>query len=234
MGTNGFWLYDQGTVQPLPSDVQDYVFSDINRIQISKVHAVPNSQFGELWWFYPSSASNEINRYVIWNYRENHWSIGQLSRYSGTDAGGAFTFPLMIGADGVVYEHETGFSYPGLAQAVPSLASDPQFLLPSVPYCESGPVEFAPVSASYSGQGARVFQANAFIPDERLSGDVSLTVKGRVYPNGPETVLGPLALKPQTDVRITGRQVKIRLTGVRNDDWRFGHARMEIKGQGNR
>jgi len=259
MGTNGFWLYDQGTVQPLPSDVQDYVFSDINRTQISKVHAVLNSQFGEVWWFYPSAASNEIDRYVIWNYRENHWSIGKLCRYSGADAGGAFTFPIMVGVDGVVYEHETGFAYPGLilaadiaanaagdtiaanaggdsilAQAGPSLATDPQFLLPSVPYCESGPVEFAPVSASYSGQGARVFQANAFIPDERLSGDVSLTVKGRVYPNGPETVLGPLAIKPQTDVRITGRQVKIRLTGVRNDDWRFGHARMEIKGQGNR
>ena len=48
-----------------------------------------NSEFGEMWFFYPSleDGTGEISRYVIYNYEENHWSIGSLVRYSWMDAG---------------------------------------------------------------------------------------------------------------------------------------------------
>ena len=216
MGANGFWLYD-GYVKPLNCDVHDAVFSNINRRQISKVYAVLNSQFGEVWWFYPSGSSNEIDSYVIWNYRENQWSMGSLIRTAGADAGGPFTYPLMIDNAGTVWEHETGFSYSG-----------------QVPFAETGPVEFAPIAQSYGGQGAKVWQATAFIPDERLEGDVNATFITKIYPNGAEISHGPYIMTPQTDVRFTGRQVKLRISGVRPDDWRFGKARLEIKGQGGR
>lgn len=216
MGANGFWLYN-GFVAPLASDVQDYVFSSINRVQLSKIYAVLNSQFGEVWWFYPSGSSNEVDSYVIWNYRENHWSIGKLARFSGADAGGAFVFPLMMGADGIVYEHETGYSYSG-----------------DTPYAETGPREFAPIATTYAGSLPGVWQANAFIPDERLQGDVTATFKAKIYPNGSETSSGPYTMSAQTDVRFTARQVKMRVTGARPDDWRFGHARLIVNGNGGR
>ena len=76
-------------------------------------------------WFYPSAASTEIDSYVTWNYREKHWTVGELARLSGIDRG-PMTYPLLIGADGYVYEHETGFAYPGSAN----------------PWLESGPFEF--------------------------------------------------------------------------------------------
>ena len=86
MGSSGFWLFD-GYIKPLASDVSDYVFKNINRNQISKVSAVHNSRFAEIVWFYPSSESNEIDSYVVWNYRENHWTIGTLGRTVGTGQG---------------------------------------------------------------------------------------------------------------------------------------------------
>ncbi len=71
------WNIDNADYEAV-EDVSDYVFNNINRGQISKVAAVHNSKFSEIWWFYPSSANTENDSYVIWNYRENHWTIGYL------------------------------------------------------------------------------------------------------------------------------------------------------------
>ncbi len=58
MSQSGFWIFD-GFVKPLPSDVGDYVFTNLNTTQASKVYAVHISAYGEIWWFYPSASSNE-------------------------------------------------------------------------------------------------------------------------------------------------------------------------------
>ena len=64
MGSRSFYTYSGGAVSEVNCEVADYVFSDINHSQISKVAAVSNANFGEIWWFYPSGNSNENNRYV--------------------------------------------------------------------------------------------------------------------------------------------------------------------------
>jgi hypothetical protein len=99
-----------GFVKPLPCDVGDYIFNNINYQQSSKVYCVHNSMYGEVWWFYPSSASVENDSYVSYNYRENHWAIGSFGRTCGTDSG-VFNKPMMVSSDSYVYDHETGFTY---------------------------------------------------------------------------------------------------------------------------
>ena len=217
MGVNGFFVYD-GYVQPIPCDVQDYVFGDLNRVQASKIHAFLNSQYGEVWWFYCSASSTEIDRAVAWSYRDNIWMTHNLARTAAADVNGAFTFPLMIDpTTATVYEHETGFSYGS-----------------AVPYAETGPVEFAANAFTNDGDGAKVWQASAFVPDEYLEGDVTVIFKARIFPNGPESTFGPYVLTPKTDVRFSGRQVKMRITAARTDDWRFGNARLDVDGEGDR
>jgi len=201
MSQNGFWYYD-GFVKPLVSDVSDYVFSNINRTQASKVYCVHNSKFGEMWWFYPSSGSNENDSYVLFNYRENHWSIGSLSRTSGVDAG-VFENPLMTSADGYVFEHEVGFDYDG-----------------AKPYVESGPIEIA--------TGDRVVSVNEMVPDENTQGDVQARFSTRFYPNAPEFKFGPYSMANPTPVRITGRQIALRIEGVTNTSWRVGVPRLNV------
>jgi hypothetical protein len=201
MSRNGFWYYD-GFVKPLVSDVSDYVFSNINMTQASKIHCVHNSKFGEMWWFYPSSGSNENDSYVLFNYRENHWSIGSLSRTAGTDAG-VFSNPIMVSPDGFVYEHEVGFDYNG-----------------AKPYAESGPIEL--------GTGDRVLSVTEMIPDEKTQGDVRAFFATRFYPNEPEFNYGPYSLNSPTPVRVTGRQVALKIEGVENASWRFGVPRLNV------
>jgi len=207
MSKSGFWVYD-GYVKPLVSDVGDYIFQNINYNQSSKVYAVHNSKYGEIIWFYPSSASNENDSYVVYNYREGHWAIGSLARTAGTDRG-VFTNPLMISSDGYIYEHEVGFTYDG-----------------AVPYAESGPYEI--------GAGDNIMSVRRVIPDEQTLGEVVVSFKTRMYPMATETTYGPYSAAQPTDVRFAARQVKVRYTGNVLDDWRVGVNRFDVVAMGKR
>ena len=208
MGQKGFHIYD-GYVKPLPCEVYDYVFNNININQISKVYAVNNSQYNEVWWFYPSAASNENDSYVVWDYVENHWTIGTLARTAGTDRS-VFRNPIMIGTDGLIYDHEVGVNYSG-----------------ALPYAESGPVQI--------GNGDNIMYVNELIPDERNQGGVTATFKTRYYPNDDETSYGPYSLTNPTSVRFNGRQVKMRVTTTSPPtDWRVGTQRLNAIAGGRR
>jgi hypothetical protein len=207
MSKSGFWIYD-GYVKPLPSDVSDYVFGNINFNQASKVYAVHNSKFGEIWWYYPSSASNENDSYVTFNYRENHWNIGTLARTAGTDAG-VFANPLAVSTDGFIYEHEVGFAYDSASL-----------------YAESGPVQL--------GNGDNIMSVRQVVPDEQTLGEAVVSFKTRNYPTGTQSTFGPYTAANPTDVRFAARQVNMKVTGAVLADWRIGVMRLDAIPSGKR
>lgn len=207
MSKSGFWMYD-GSVKPLPSDVGDYVFRNMNISQSSKTYAVHNSEFGEVWWFYPSDASTEVDSYVTYNYREGHWNIGSMARTCGTGRG-AFDKPLLIDPDGYIYEHEVGYDYDG-----------------GTLYAESGPVQLA--------VGDNVMAVRELIPDELNQGEVTATFKTKFYPNAIESSHGPYSMTNPTSVRFTARQVKMRVQGNGNNNWRVGTMRIDAVAGGRR
>jgi len=207
MSDSGFWMYD-GYAKPLNCEVADYVFRDMNFNQKSKISALHNAEFGEVMWLYPSANSTENDRYVVWNYRENHWSIGAMDRTVGVHAN-IFRTPIMIGTDGYVYEHETGWDYDGAS-----------------PYVESGPMQL--------GNGDNVMCATQLIPDERTAGDVQVKFKTRFYPNGDEQTFGPYSMSSPTDVRFTARQAKMRIEPIKNTAWRVGEMRIDASPGGKR
>jgi len=209
MGSRSFYSYTGGSVVEVDCDVGDYVFSDINQSQISKVFSVSNKAFGEIWWFYPSGSSNENNRYVVFNYNDKTWSIGLMDRTSGVDAS-AYRQPLMASAANYkIYEHEIGFIYDGVE-----------------PFAESGPISI--------GDGENVMSVTKMIPDEKTQGDVDATFKTRFYPNDLERTYGPFNMANPTSLRFTGRQIRIRIEGVNANDWRVGINRLEVKQGGKR
>ncbi len=209
MGVNSFYAYQGSTVKELPCEVSDYVFNDLNKAQISKAFAMSNSMFGEIIWFYPSSASTENDRYASFNYVEGTWQIGELDRTAGYDRG-AFRQPMMISAsDRKLYEHEIGFEYGSLT-----------------PFAESGPFRI--------GSGDQVMSVTEMLPDEKSQGDVSATFKTRFYPNGTERSYGPFSMSNPTSLRFTGRQVRMRIEGARMSDWRVGINRVDVVNGGRR
>ena len=108
MGTDNFFVYD-GRVNVLKCPLLRYVFNDINREQAQLVYGGTNKEFNEVIWFYCSGGttpSSIIDRYVIYNYRDDVWYYGQLNRTTWVDAG-INNFPLAT-SGGYIYSHENG------------------------------------------------------------------------------------------------------------------------------
>jgi hypothetical protein len=205
MSDSGFFAYD-GFVKNIPSEVGDFVFGRINTGQLNKVWAVHNADFGEVTWYYP--AGMEIDSYVTYNYRENHWSVGSMVRTIGVDSG-VFPVPLRVDSGGSLYEHEVGFAYDS-----------------RTPYAQTGPLEV--------DNGERVAMAKYLYPDEKTQGQVQARFATRFYPNSTEYPFGPYQMANPTSVRFTGRQVAMRVEGIVGSDWRLGNPRLDIELGGTR
>jgi hypothetical protein len=208
MGRNGFWAYN-GYTNPLPCDIQEGVFGNINTLQLSKVTAFHNSAFGEVTWFYCSANSTEIDSYATFNYRENHWTPGSLVRLAGADRG-VFTYPMMVGDDGYVYDHENGYARGGTAA-----------------YAKTGPIE-------YGNAGQNLFSIEQMVPDAQALGPVSISFDGRMYPLRAPDTYGPYSLTDLTDVRLTARSIEMKFSVASGQDGKIGSFRLDVKQRGKR
>jgi hypothetical protein len=86
MGVDKFYSYD-GRLQTLNCDLRRYVYQDINLGQNQQVFASTNEGFNEVWWFYCSTGSQSVDRYVIYNYVEKVWYYGTMARTAWLDSG---------------------------------------------------------------------------------------------------------------------------------------------------
>lgn len=222
MGVNSFWTFDGATVSPLESDVADFVFSNMNKLQVSKIWAFHNAAFSEVTWFYVSAASTEIDSYVTWNYLENHWNVGRLTRLCGVEAG-VFPNPLMLDGSGNPWVHESGFAYNG----------------EGTPEAETGPIEFDQTFMGDTFQGVHPgtsrFDVINVVPDTTTDGDGDLYFLTKEYPEDAEATVGPFAMSALTNVRFSCRQARLKfVSNLTGADWRFGVPRLDCRLGGQR
>ena len=208
MGQGGFYHFDGNTVKEIPCEVRDYIFDDFNTGQQSKIWAYANSEFAEIWWYYPSSSSIEIDRYVGYNYRENFWIIGEMSRTCGASRG-VFRYPILGNMYGTLYDHEVGVAKDGASV-----------------YAETGPISL--------GNGDQTMQVMQVIPDEVTQGDVEMFFKTRFHPNDTERTYGPFTPANPTSARFQGRQVRMRIEEDQLTNWRVGVMRLDVVPRGRR
>jgi len=210
MGENGFYVYN-GFVNPIPCEVHDYVFDSLNRTYAHYIWAIENPTFGEVTWFYPSAEATEVDRYVTFNYRENHWVTGSLERTCGVASQpGVHVYPVMAKANATVYDHETGSAR--ASEGTPSL--------------ESGPMEL--------GNGDALLSLQKVVPDDKTVGDVELTVYTAPNPDTAETANGPYTLTAHTTIRLKARQIRVKLTEAVATSWRVGVIRLGVQMSGRR
>tara|TARA_Y100000004_G_scaffold113852_1_gene127875 strand:+ start:4316 stop:6175 length:1860 start_codon:yes stop_codon:yes gene_type:complete len=108
MGQENFYVYD-GRITPIPCSVRDYVFNDLNRNQSFKFHSGSLASQSEVWWFYCTADSTEIDRYVVYNYANQTWYYGSLARTAWNDrAAGQRSYPQATSTDNYLYNHEFG------------------------------------------------------------------------------------------------------------------------------
>jgi len=216
MGDNSFYIYD-GQVQKINSDVHDYVFDNINYVYRASSCGGHNQLFSEIWWFFPSGESKVPNRYVIWNYQNNNWSVGSLDRSFWIDQG-VFNFPISGDSLGNVFEHETN-----------SLSSSTN-IGNSVPYVQSGPIEIS--------QGDRLVQVNKVIPDSESTTKpaISISFTGKQTPLGSEEDFGTATFNASgyQDTRFSARQISMKVTGETDQDFKIGNIRLDVTARGKR
>jgi len=231
MGKNEFYVYNGG-VQTLPCSVRDYVFSDFNTTQAEKCFASVNSSFSEIWWFYPSADSDNNDRYVIYNYLQNVWYYGNLTRTAWIDRGVNET-PIAAGRDGYLYNHEVGFDDGSTSPASAITA-----------YIESSQFDL--------GEGDQFSFVRRLIPDltfrNSTSNDstVNFTLKARNFPGGAylqsnsksveKTASVPVEQFTQdAHIRLRGRSMAIRVdSDITGTGWRLGSPRIDVRTDGRR
>jgi hypothetical protein len=231
MGANGFYQYD-GRVYGLPCSVKDYVFNDINLNQAEKIYGGSNMSFNEVWWFYPSSNSDENDRYVVYNYNEKTWTIGNIVRTAWIDRS-IEDYPRASSIDGYVYFHEIGQD---------DGSTNPYS--PIVAYIESAPVEIS--QGEEFGFAWRMIPDLTFRDSSAVNPTVDFVLKAQDYSgsnfsqskdnNTTMTAMFPVEqFTNQTYFRIRGRMLTLRVqsTGV-GVAWRLGIPRVDIRKDGRR
>jgi hypothetical protein len=197
-----FWLWNGGAVMPLDCDVLDYIRRDINLLQMSKIVATVNSANFEIEWRYCSSGSNEIDRCVIWQYKDNYWNLGRVARTCGVDKG-VFQYPIMVSSAGLIYDHEIGWMY-----------DDDE------PFAQGGPIEL--------GNGDNIMWVMGLYPDDLTAGNVTAEFTVRRNADDLGTDFGPYTLTAKTDLRFSGGQVDVKFTGAVPSNWRVGAPKLEL------
>ena len=231
MDKKGFYAY-AGAIQELPCTVDDYVFSDLNQTQSYQIFGFVNKAFNEVGWFYCSADSNVIDKYVTYNYEENVWMIGELSRTCWIDEG-IFSAPKATYSTnnvGYLFNHETGNDADDTAMA-------------NV-FIESADFDL--------GEGDAYQSISRIIPDVKFTGSAStgadgqtldIVLKRRNFPGEELTTAvtsGCTSVTTKIDTRVRGRQAVLRVQS--NDtnasdvgmSFRLGATRIDIKPDGMR
>jgi hypothetical protein len=234
MSKDAFFVFD-GTVKKIPCTVQDYVFQDLNIAQAPSVNVGINSQFNEVTWFYPSLSSDYINQFVTYNYMENVWSVGTMSRTAWADIG-TFEKPLATEYDPLDTEATITTIY-GLTAGRSHLYNQEDGV------DANGVAIEAYVYSGYFdiGDGDQMLLMQRFIPDfKRQEGNITVALRLRPYPQASAVAssLDPYVITPDTQfvsTRARGRQIQLRIESDElGNFWRFGTMRVDIQPDGMR
>jgi hypothetical protein len=241
MGVDKFYMYD-GRVQTLNCDLRRHVFGDLNQEQGLQVFAGTSEGFNEVWWFYCSANSSVVDKYVIYNYLENIWYYGTMSRTAWLDSG-LQTVPIAANyvtatLTGNLINHETGLNdnTTGTAVAIDAYIGSSEFdigdghnfgfvwrVLPDLTFenAENTPAGAVPSVAmtlyglANSGSGT-TSSANGTV------------VKGSTYVITEE-------FTGQIFTRMRGRQMIFKISSNQvNTTWQLGAPRIDIRPDGRR
>jgi hypothetical protein len=227
MGIDNFYVY-AGQTQQLPCTVKDKVFLDFNLEQADKVTSGINSEFSEVFWFYPSADSTDNDRYVVYNYGEKVWYFGTLERTAWLDRG-VRTYPIATGSS-YIYNHELGYDDDGSAMNS---------------FIESAAIDI--------GDGDKFTYIQRVIPDLTFNGSTNLsspqatfTVKARNFPGASfdntasgdtiRTASSPVeTFTNQLFLRARGRSFALRVESeALGAKWKLGSPRIDLRPDGRR
>lgn len=207
--SDGFKIFDGVGVRSIECPVWDYLQKTANpEVLRSHVHGAANGLFPEIWWFYPSGSSAVCDRYVIYNHAENWWSIGSLALSAMVPAD-ADRFPYAVTESGYPVQMESGWG--GLSPEVRNV--------------------YAETAALALGSGDRAMEIGSGLPANGHGYDsMQFRFLTNRTPEGAELEFGPYYVRPDgyLDLRVSGRDVRVRIEATHNASWSIGELRLDI------
>ena len=232
MGDANFYQFN-GVVSHLPSSVRKYVFDDFNLAQKEKVFCGVNEEFSEVTWLYPSSDSNECDRYVSYNPVENYWVYGTATWTVWDFGGGIFENIITTGVE---------------ASASYLYNNEPE----NVYYAVSGNNQIKGYNSFIKSSdfdiedGNEIMFVDKFIPDFQLSDPgginanpkVQINLGAKQYPTAVTVTKGPFTVTENTrfqNIRLRGRQATLQISSsAAGTAWRLGTFRFDLMPDGSR
>lgn len=228
MGVGNFFRYAGSGVEPIPCSVWDDVFQNLDPDNQHKTVCGSNSDFTELWWWYPSLTGNGNNdKFAKFNVVEGVWDNGPMDRCAWLDRS-VIGNPIGATSGGLVYAHEMGFD---------------DDVVPMLPLMETG--DF------YISEGEDFVFIDQVYPDFKwgISGgsetaQILISLLCRDAPGDPQRVYGPFVVSKAVPfvnpanpdgTRIRTRQVALRVESVdAGSFWRLGKVRFRYSPDGRR
>jgi len=236
-GKDKFYMYDGG-VKVLPCNVKRYIFDDINRDNIQQIFGSTNEGFDEIWWFYPSASSNTNDRYVVYNYVQQIWYYGTLSRTAWLDSG-IRDFPLAATNNNNLVQHEVGLddAETGTTAAITASITSAQFdlddghkfmlvsrMIPDVTF-DGSTADSPVVSMSLSA-----------LQNSGSGFNDPLSESGNSGGSVTRTATSPVEkFTEQIFLRVRGRQVSFKVESTAQGvTWQLGSPRIDMRPDGRR
>ena len=244
MGVDKFYKYD-GRVQTLRCDLRQYIYSDINLQQSDQVFASTNEGFNEVWFFYCSSSSNDIDKYVIYNYAEDIWQYGSMGRTAWLDTG-LRNYPIAATYSYNIVEHENGVDdgtlYPPAAITASITSSQYDIgdghnfafvyrMLPDLTFRGSASGN-DPSGAPYAPPTVTMYLQGL----NNSGSGITQSGNADVAYNGPApSVINVDEYTGQIYIRVRGRQMQMKLTSnTLGTQWQLGSPRIDLRPDGRR
>ena len=230
-------MYD-GTTKALPCDVKRFVFNDLNVLQYTQIFSGTIEEYHEIWWFYCSADSNNIDRYVVYNYQDKIWYYGSMARTAWLDSGTRDS-PIAATYSNNLVNHEAGVDddETGTPAAISAYILSSEFDL------EEGD-KFAFVSRvlpdiTFDGSTANSPSAVMTLYPLKNSGsgyNDPASESGVNYGAVTRTATLPIEkYTNQIDTRVRGRQLAFQIASTAlGVQWQLGSPRIDIRADGRR
>lgn len=115
MGQSQFFRLSGAGVEPIRCPIWDVIFQDLDTSNLDKIRIAPNSNFGEISWYYPTKSNGgEVSHYVKYNVILDQWDFGALGRTAWINQS-VLGPPIGAGTNYYIYQHETSTDADGQA-----------------------------------------------------------------------------------------------------------------------